>query len=150
MPTVSVIIENQKISNSGIDALASAVGRHPSLLQLYLGGHKKVTQVDKLMKELANNKVMELLSLDNCKITDLGAKEIGRFLDRQHFLLELDLTYNKIGSEGMKFIAKGLENNSGLKALIVHSQNAKCAKGMRALRKVAKVKKMKLNKTYVR
>lgn len=146
---VRVILEFNKISNAGVDFLATGVSHHPTLLQLYIGRNPKITQIEKLLKKLQKNKVLELLGLDGCSLDNLGAQQIGKFLSANKTLLQIDISENEIGSDGMQFIAEGLERNTTLQGLIVQNQKVSCSAGMKKLRKVARKRKLNLNKRVV-
>lgn len=141
-----VNLEYNNITSDGIADLATGMRSHPTLIQLYLGGNKKITEINRLVRKLKKNTTLEVLGLDDCSIDSDGARKIGQLLSSRSRLLELDLSNNKIGNQGMKYLAKGLENNNDLRALIIQDQKVSCKKGMKELRKVAKKIKLPLNR----
>lgn len=66
---------------------------------------------------LANNQVLEYLSLSSCSIDDQSVRHLANGLANNNTLRKLFLDSNEFGEEGVKFIARALKENYGLEML---------------------------------
>ncbi|KAG8461638.1 hypothetical protein KFE25_001256 [Diacronema lutheri] len=83
----SLWLNNNKISERGIELLADALAENTTLTELYLQYNK---------------------------IGNVGCKHIGRLLERNHRLRKLDLGANAIGEAGVEAVKDGLEDNGSI------------------------------------
>ncbi|XP_065917360.1 ribonuclease inhibitor-like isoform X2 [Dysidea avara] len=73
-----------------------------------------------LIEGLKENKVLVNLSAPSCEITVKGASCISKFLKNMDHTLEiLQLSYNKIGDDGISMIAEGLQGNNAITSLMI-------------------------------
>ena len=136
------------ISDPDFECIASYIHSTTSLEILYIGGNDiSVESIDLLCKGLSANSSMRRLDMGychlttshcvclgqllrhpiHCKIVELdlrwcsmtsdGVGEVVSGLSDNHTLRELNLSYNQIGSEGAVAMATMLKRNSSLEAL---------------------------------
>lgn len=72
---------------------------------------------------------IQILSLKRNWFEDIGAKEIGNFLNTNKTLLELNLSDNELTSVGIKPIADALQHNNTLQILDLSNIELICAEG---------------------
>ncbi|XP_056613453.1 NACHT, LRR and PYD domains-containing protein 3-like [Triplophysa dalaica] len=105
------------ITDEGCAALASALRSNPShLTQLDLNYNKiSDSGVKQLARGLENPKCkLNILWLINCGITDEGCAALASALrSNPSHLTELYLSYNKLGSSGVKLLFGGLDGPQG-------------------------------------
>lgn len=132
-------IEKELFINTTVDGLILPhySPEHPSLLDLSLKHIAKVDFIIKFLKcnqnvldvNLSGNKLddtsakeiadfiinkqrkLHILDLSNNKISIKGCKEIGRMLYRDSEVLNIDLSHNSIGTEGLLELLKSLKKN---------------------------------------
>eukprot|EP00164_Ancoracysta_twista_P006703 GFYU01009386.1.p1 GENE.GFYU01009386.1~~GFYU01009386.1.p1 ORF type:complete len:915 (+),score=221.10 GFYU01009386.1:235-2979(+) len=97
-------------------------------------GDEGVKQVCKAIA--APTCMTESLSMQQCNITAVGAKEIARALNRTTILRSLNLAHNDMKDEGIQLIAKSLQHyNRSVRSLDITDNNAtpaikNCLSGM--------------------
>uniref|UniRef100_A0A7S3V1S2 Uncharacterized protein n=2 Tax=Aplanochytrium stocchinoi TaxID=215587 RepID=A0A7S3V1S2_9STRA len=143
-----ISLEYNNLDNEAVDFLAEGVKHNNTLIQLFVGNNKDITNCQNLCEALGTNTSLELLSFRGCSISDLGAHNIAEMLKKNKGLVQLDLSQNSIGNEGLNRLGKALDKTYCFESIIVWGQDKKNKKdkGLKALKKAAK----DFNKTSTR
>mmetsp|Transcript_38803 Transcript_38803/g.124568 ORF Transcript_38803/g.124568 Transcript_38803/m.124568 type:complete len:449 (-) Transcript_38803:193-1539(-) len=109
LEVIKKVEENDRRTQS-IDLSGSSVFRE-----------KSVKLSASLADALSRNTRLTALDLSNCSIGDVSAKQLSAALADNATLFELNLSYNKLGRQGLMDIAKALSTNVGLKSVSLAS-----------------------------
>ena len=83
----------------------------PSLYSFYYeGNYLSTEEVKNFVKDIANNKCLTYLYLENNQINDDSMEILSYLLTKNSHLHNLDLGYNKFTSKGIKSLCDGLMN----------------------------------------
>ncbi len=77
--------------------------------------------VEAVAEALQVNKSLKVLHLNQCRIVDLGADELGKMLSSNQSLESLSLFNNLINDDGVKALSEGLTSNNVLAELNLSS-----------------------------
>ncbi|CAF3787935.1 unnamed protein product [Adineta steineri] len=119
-------LQSNKITSIGISILANALNDNHTLETLKLGNNyisdNGVNSLVKILSIPNNNTALTTLVLRNNGITDQGAEYLVQLLKINHTLSWLYLEENQIRDDGVRILAKTLENqNNKLKMLVLSS-----------------------------
>jgi Ran GTPase-activating protein (RanGAP) involved in mRNA processing and transport len=110
--TTTIFTSTKKISEAEGIAIAHALARNTTLLDLYLNNCNITDYVVKaIARALGQNNTLTELHLQGNNIGDDGAIAIGKALKINRTLTFIDLAYNNIGIRGTLAIAEALETN---------------------------------------
>mmetsp|Transcript_11065 Transcript_11065/g.12662 ORF Transcript_11065/g.12662 Transcript_11065/m.12662 type:complete len:785 (+) Transcript_11065:299-2653(+) len=135
-----ISLEYNNLDNEAVDFLAEGLRHHKSLVQLFLGNNKNITNCQELCDVLSSNTNLEVLSFKGCSIGDLGAHNLAEMLKNNEGLVQLDVSQNNIGNEGFSRLAKAIPKTYCFESIIVWGQDKKNKKekGLKALKKAVK------------
>ena len=116
MPTASAIVESVE---KGTAPECLDVSNNPSFRM------KPTESVEKLVEALSQDgcKVTQLV-MKECEIPDAACEALSTLLKKNHTIVELDLEKNRISSEGAITLADGLAENRGVKTLNLLNQGS--------------------------
>ena len=100
------IFDNQNIEEIFNEAL-------PSLFSFYYeGNYLSTEEVKNFVKDIANNKCLTYLYLQNNQLNDDSMEIISYLLTKNPYLHNLGLGYNKFTSKGVQSLCNGLKNKT--------------------------------------
>jgi len=125
-------LNNCGLRNLSIDSITSALKNLPELQILELSNNPLEIQGSFLVGEAVHSlSKLRKLSLENCRI-QIGIEGLSKGLIRCKYLLELNLSQNKLGSEGAKSLSRTLRSLPSLEVLQIVDNNIG-TEGARAL-----------------
>ncbi|KAG2379315.1 hypothetical protein C9374_007454 [Naegleria lovaniensis] len=121
----SLDLSFQSLSDSGVTVFFQGIMMCRTLTHLYLGANCITLSTDIIARFLENpNCALQHLDLSANRIDSDGGKQIARSLIKNKTLIHLDLTNNNIGDDVLTFLAKTLlSKNDVLKKLLIADNN---------------------------
>jgi hypothetical protein len=115
-------LSGNRISDSGITALADGIKLSPCLQVIGLGANRiSDAGAEALAHSILQCTSMVNLSLYNNSIGDQGAQALASILPRNERFAALELGYNQIGDAGARALATGASWSSGLHCLSLNN-----------------------------
>ena len=120
-------LNSNNITQRGALILADGLRKNKTLVSLKLNGNqlsdKGVSAIAKILE--AANQTLETLDLGSNDITDQGAIDLGAMLKTNTTLTNLDLSMNRLGERGVRYLANALDgDNKGLKRLSLRTNKS--------------------------
>jgi hypothetical protein len=113
-------LHNCKIGSEGTDHLGGALRVNTSLQVFKLSNNSGNAGVISLFEGLMGNQTLRVLHLDNCGMVGrAGVAAVGRLLEANTTIEELDISCNHFGAAGCSALVDGLSRNQGLRVLIL-------------------------------
>ena len=114
-------ISNCRIKFNGAVQLATALSENKSVVKVNIGSNEDVGDVGAgaFGDVLRKNKILRELNMSDCGITSQGCDRLAGGVVANSMLQVLNLSWNRLGGEGVNLMLTSLQKNSSLKRLIL-------------------------------
>ena len=130
-------LSKNNIGNKGVEILVKSIKDSKALVSLNIASNSITHKGGELIfyyfiyqQSLVDINLASLEGSNRNRITELGVQYITTFLNKNHFIENLNLSGNSIKNEGFFLICKGLETNQSLINLDI-SSNSITEKGLK-------------------
>ena len=115
-----LILVDCNITVRNTDAVAAVLSSNCTIVHLDLSHNPLADGLIPIINALIGNKTIEILILNNCKITDEACTDLAS-LARTTALIEFDVLHNELTDHGASYVAKGFTDTTLLNILRIRS-----------------------------